>query len=160
MALKSEQVQIGDWPMEITQLPAMRSLTMFTRLVKAFGPALAQFGGGTGIENILDSKVEDLNLGEVVEVFCTNLDEQQLDAFVREFAAHTTVEMGKGKHPDLKEVLDVVFAGRLDDLFAWLGHSLRINYRSFLDSGRLSAALALMRKGSEAGDSPEKSQKK
>ncbi len=157
MALKSEVVQIDQWSLEITQLPAMRALTMFTRLLKAFGPALAHFGGSTGIENILDSKVEDLNLGEVVEVFCTNLDEKELDAFVREFAAHTTVETGPGKKPGLDKMLDLVFAGQLDSMFVWLGHSLRINYRSFLDSGRLSAALALARKGSGAGDSPEQS---
>ncbi len=143
MALDTEEVKIGDLTFRITQMPSRKALRMFTRLSKLVGPALGALKPGTGGKEGLglDSKLDDIGLGEALAVLCDQLDEDDVDAIFEAFGEFSTVNQGGKSWPKVKDVFDVLFAGQLHVAFQWLGHSLRVNFSSFLGDGRLSSAL-------------------
>lgn len=115
---KSETRTIGENTYIVAQLGALKGRTVFAKLLKVAGPLMA--GGDLSAV----SHIPDEALGE----FC--------DAF----ASCTQVKIGD-KQPNLSDIFDVHFAGCYDEMLAWLGFCIELNFGSVLKKG-LEGALA------------------
>ena len=129
--LKSETRTIGGMEFIVTQMPGRESMRMFARLSKLLGPAIAEAVGSGNVEALLGKKVE--SLGSAITTLLDDLDVVEFESITEAFAAHTTVKGdGQSKHAPLKDMFDLVFAGKMGVLMSWLGMSITVNYETFL----------------------------
>jgi hypothetical protein len=140
MGQKTEKKTIGELTYTTTQLPAMKALALSTRLGRAIGPALAEAAGLSG-----DASVS--KLGPAVTALFSRLDGAEAQALTRDILAATSVEMD-GKVIPLGDaaMVDHVFTGKLQDLFAVIRFSLEVNFSDFFAALASAGADALAAK--------------
>lgn len=128
--LKSESVTIDEVEYTTTQFPAMTSFELLAKLVKQVGPALAivaSADAGDSLNSIAPALMSALSgldpvvaRGLVVEVLAST------SALVRE--ANGSLRLVALNTP---ANIDIVFSGKLKQMFLVLGHALRVNYGDF-----------------------------
>lgn len=111
--------EIGGRTFAVTQLGAKDGFATFVKLTKMVGPAMGKLSGGLPA------------LADAAQLLASNLDEVIGWGIVELFARHTTITIESGAAVPLNGALDV-FAGKFEDLFAWLEFCLDANYASFL----------------------------
>ncbi len=139
MPLKSETREVGGFTYHATQLPAMRAEKLWARLVRVFGPALAEVFAGV-------ESLEQMNLVGVAPALrdlFTRLTEEERTHILREVLGSVEVEEG-GRRGPLWPVVDAHFTGRLKDLYAVAWFALEVNFSDFFDGlgEKLGALLA------------------
>lgn len=104
----------------ITQLPARKALRLKTRLLKIFGPSLAQM--------FLSAAGEEGNITKAIELLANNLDENVLETLVVEMLAGVRKNGVELTAP----VIDLEFAGDMQGLYKVVGAVVEVNYSNFL----------------------------
>jgi hypothetical protein len=102
--------QINDCSYEVTQLGAIKGRSLLTRLARILGA-----GGGDMAKS----------LGMITE--------EDMSYICDSFSEVTVVKQPDGKAPYLKNIFDMHFAGKYDEMIQWLMFCLEINFGSFLD---------------------------
>lgn len=127
--LKSETTTIDGTEFTTTQLPAMASFELLAKLVKQVGPALALIASAdenTPIEDIAPALMHSLaGLDPAVakQLVVELLSSTQ--ALVRNNGELRLVPLNKSENVDL------VFSGKLKQMFLVLGHALKVHYGDF-----------------------------
>lgn len=120
MAIQTLQKNIQGSNYTCTQLPARRALKLKAKLIKIFGPMLAQFFTS-------DKKQNNDNLVRCIEMLSQHLDENIFDLLV--------VEILQGVRKDGVElqpaIIDLEFAGDFGTLYQVLWFALETNFASF-----------------------------
>jgi hypothetical protein len=125
MACETKEVRIkmigGERRALVSQLPAMRSLRLLTRLGRVVGPSLG-----------LLFKGDDAQLGEAISALFARLDENEVEHLVSEllFESGARIEVG-GQLAEVKSVFASEFAGDLGAVGALVLEALKVNYSSF-----------------------------
>jgi hypothetical protein len=136
MAVKSEERTIGEHTYRVTQLTALKSRELFSRLVRLLGPGVAAMvSAGQGISR---SQISQM-LGEISQ----RVTDDELDHFCRVLGSSSQIVAAGNAVTLDKEVIDVHFAGQLFNLFKWLAFALEVNYSDFLSVfARMQAAVS------------------
>ena len=133
--------RIGEYEFTITQLPARRALRLQAKLLKLIGPcagvvveeAFKELKDGEGKV----SSITDKSLPRAFHVLAGNLDEKEFESLV--------IDMIPGIRVDGKELteqlLDVLFAGKLNQLFLLLKEVLEVNFGDFFQEGSILTGL-------------------
>ncbi len=104
----------------VTQLPARRALKVKARLIKLFGPAMAQFF-------LSSDKKSDEGFVKAIEKLSLTIDENSFE--------NICVELLNGVRKDGMELnaqlIDMEFAGDLASLYQVLWFVIEANYSSF-----------------------------
>jgi hypothetical protein len=148
-----KELTIGTTKYAVRPAPALISLQAAARIANTGAPALVGFLTGRGLDQRLLGGVaeclRDPSLGDNLEYLC------------KVFAPHTQVLEADGRSFTLGDVLDAHFAGRLEDLFAWLECAVEVSLGSFLGviGKRLGSVVQGLRPSAEpkAGASPSPS---
>lgn len=125
MACETKEVTIktarGERRATISQLPAMRSLRLLTRLGRVVGPSLAMLFKGDAEQ-----------VGKAVGELFSRLDENEIEHLVKEllFEAGARIEVDGNLLP-VKDVFAAEFAGDLGAVGSLIFAALEVNYRSF-----------------------------
>lgn len=135
MALRSETRDIDGMSMTTTQLPALRSLALMTRLSKIIAPALGYLDG-------LDLKSDISALGPALAALFAGLDGEQAQALAREILIASTIVID-GRMVALSDgtMIDHAFSGKMKSFLGALKFALEVNYSDFL-GGNKGLALA------------------
>lgn len=112
-------IELGGRTFSVTQLGAKDGFATFVKLTKMVGPAIGKLAGGVPA------------MADAAQLLASNLDEAVAWGVVELFARHTTMTIESGQAIPLTGGIDV-FAGKFEDLFAWLEFCLDTNYASFL----------------------------
>ncbi len=144
MGLKTVEVSIDGKDYRITQLPFGASQRLLTRLMRVVGPVLAELAAGVkdGKAN-LESDLTELmpTFGPAVEKLCASLGDDDLDFLFKTLAGHSEVSLSEGKWVNLKDVMEMEFAGEFPHAIKWLVESLKVNFGNFFgDRGLLGRA--------------------
>lgn len=108
----------------VTQLPARRALRLQAKLIKLFGAAASQLFVGTANQS-------DEYLVKAIQALVCELDDKTFDQFVMEM-----LQGVRKNGMELKpEVVDMEFAGNLNDLYFLLKFVLEVNFGDFLAEG-------------------------
>jgi hypothetical protein len=127
---------IGRYRYAITQLGATQGRKVYRRLLSLVGSA-AEGLGGSGEGAALRA------LGKLVQ----GLSDEDLDFFCDTFSPMTAVSGGEFKgSPQLDQIFEEHFAGRMVDLTKWLLACFRVNFPDFF---------ALLSSGLAAGESTQ-----
>lgn len=104
----------------VTQLPARRALKMKARLIKLFGPSMAQFF-------LSSDKKSDDGFVKAIEKLSLTIDENSFEM--------VAVELLNGVRKDGVELnpqlIDMEFAGDFDSLYKVLWFVIEANYSNF-----------------------------
>jgi hypothetical protein len=126
--IQTKEKQIKGAVYSVTQLPARRALRLKAKLLRLFGPALAQLllpgGSNDSISGLPFSKAEAVR---AVESLMAQLDDKTFESLV--------LELCQGVRKDGMEltesVIDVEFAGDLGTLMQVLWFVIDCNFGSF-----------------------------
>lgn len=148
--IETKEKTIGNAVYTVTQLPARRALKLKAKLVKMFGPALAQIfltsqeveekkpdemtteelASQLSVSPVDKYKIQDMRKGSVVrgvQLLVASLDEKTFDELCMELLV--------GVRRDGSELtagaVDQIFAGELSSLYAVLFFVLEVNYADF-----------------------------
>ena len=132
--IETVEETIGKHRFQITQLPGLVSLRVFTRLVKLLGPSIGTVvNSDAELANLLDQDVG--KLGTAIATLCVDLDVDEVESLARVFAKYSKVEVGgEDGFAEMGDVIfNATFKGDIGSLLLWFGACVRVNYSSFLD---------------------------
>lgn len=141
MAIEAKERRIGATTYRITQLPAKRGRAMLVRFVRLFGPGAGAFVGGLGRARGGFDGAIGLGIGDALHDLCTRLSEEDLAAISDAFAEFTVVVVSRDVERRLADIFDDHFAGRYDEMLAWLRACCEVNFASFFAGSSLGTAL-------------------
>ena len=132
MAIESKETRIGGVTYRVSQLPAKRGRSMLVRFVRLVGPGAGSFVGGLGRskDQTFDGGLA-LGIADGLHDLCLRLNDDDLSAICDEFATCTVVVKSRDIELRLSNVFDEHFAGRYDEMFAWLRFCCEVNFASF-----------------------------
>lgn len=151
MAIEVKEKRIGATTYRVTQLPTKPGRAMLVRYIRLAGPGAGAFVGGLSSSKAgtFDGSVGS-GLAEAIHDFCTRINDAELDAICDEFARYTIVVKSRDVELRLSDVFDDHFAGRYDELLAWLRFCSEVNFASFFavsssgKPGLLNRAMAMV----------------
>jgi hypothetical protein len=120
----------GDLEITITQLPAMRAFKFLARLGKGFGKPLAELLGKW--KGSLEA-TDFAQLGPAVASLAESLSESEMESLTRALFETATIKQS-GKLIPLMDVFDLVFQGRVEDIFKVWAFALSVNYGTFYNA--------------------------
>ena len=138
--LETKKRDIDGFTFTVMQLPGKRGLRLWRRLGKILGPSLARAAASAS------GQVDFAGLAGAVEALFDNLTETELDAVVDELTGNALV-LYEGSERPLKEVYDVLFAGRVETQLKLLMFALEVNYSGFFVGLRALVSPLLARAG-------------
>lgn len=126
MPLKTDKRTIGDYEVTVTQMPAMRALSLLPRLGKALAPALSQLTS-TGVD------IREADVIPALSTLFSSLTPEEAQALVREVNAGTSV-MVDGRARDLNNdaAINSVFGGDIASLLKVTAFAMEVNFSDFL----------------------------
>ncbi len=133
MSTVIQEKEIDGYVFRVTQLPAMKSLRMFARLGKLFGPAITKGLAGMDIKDL--SKLDVGLLGAAFGELFTSVSENDLESLTRDLLAATTID-----NVLLLPVIDLKLQGQPLTILKLLAFALEVNYKSFFDAARALGA--------------------
>lgn len=142
MAIEAKERRIGATTYRLTQLPAKRGRAMLVRFVRLFGPGAGSFVGGLGRGKSGFDAALGMGIAEALHDLCTRLNEEDLAVICDEFATYTVVVQSRDIEQQLSKIFDDHFAGRYDEMFAWLRACCEVNFASFFVASSGGAPLA------------------
>ena len=150
MAIQTKEKTIGEHNYAVTQLPARRALRMKAKLIKLFGPGLAQFLMTSqeseeklpaemtkeekeqfdATSTVDHYRIKDMRKSAIVrgvQLLVSSLDDKTFDELC--------VELLQGVRRDgvelTPQLIDMSFAGDLTSLYAVIFFVLEVNYADF-----------------------------
>lgn len=126
--IETKQITLGDSVYTVTQMPARRALRVQAKLMKMIGPAFAQTLTASKLEN------PDDHLPKIVAHLVEQLDENTFDTFILELVEHSVRKDGKEINA---QSFDLIFAGKLNELFLLLKFILEVNFSDFFQDGSI-----------------------
>lgn len=133
MTIETKTKEINNETYSVTQLPARRALRLQAKLIKLFGPAAAEIfvAAGTNLSTA------DHSLPKAISLLTNELDDKTFDSLV--------IEMLQGSRKNGEEIteksIDLMFAGKLNDLFLLLAFVVEVNYGDFFQEGGILKGL-------------------
>lgn len=144
MGIETRDTTIGGHKISVTQLPARRAITLKIKLIKTFGPGLAEVLGSIdrtktkGSSTILDSEISGSSLSAG---FTKLADAVDPDVFLK-----LLEELFQGVRVDGVEwswaIADQNYAGDLGTLYQIAFFVLKVNYESFFASANIGTILS------------------
>lgn len=134
MPLEAREREIGGRQYKVEQLPLKPARAALVRLTRILGQPMSALLEASGAKSLGD--VDVAIVGKAVQLFTSTLEDSDLDFLTETFAASSFVALesrsdGSPAWVPLKPALDVVFRGRLTDLFTWLWFAIETNYADF-----------------------------
>jgi hypothetical protein len=142
MAIEAKERRIGASHYRITQLPAKRGRAMLVRFVRLLGPGAGAFVGGLGRGKASLDAALGIGIADGLHDLCTRLNDEDLSAICDEFATYTVVIQSRDIELQLSKVFDDHFAGRYDEMLAWLRACCEVNFSSFFGASSVGDPLA------------------
>lgn len=131
MAIEAKERRIGATTYRITQLPTRRGRALLVRIVRLLGPGAGSFVGGLGRGRTGIDAALALGIADGVHDLCSRLNDEDLGVICDEFSQYTVVVQSRDVELKLSQIFDDHFAGRYDELLAWLRACCEVNYASF-----------------------------
>lgn len=134
----------------ITQLGAKQGSKVFTRLVKRFGPSIAELAKGFegGVESLADVDVSAV--GSAIERFTDKLTDDDVTYLCDTFALRCEVQIGdpsEDRWVPLDRNFDHYFAAKYGLMLRWLWACMEVNFADFFaessGAGFLARAAAM-----------------
>lgn len=137
--IETKEKVIGSSNYAVTQLPARRALRLQAKLVKLLGPAVSTIFVATG-----DLDSADQSIPKAITALASQLDDKTFDQLILDLLQGQVRKNGK---EITEQVLDLEFAGNLNELFLVLSFVLEVNFGDFFrEGGILSSFLNLQMK--------------
>lgn len=141
MAIEAKERRIGATTYRITQLPTKRGRALLVRFVRLFGPGAGAFVGGLGRARPGFDGAVGLGIADAMLDLCTRINDEDLGIICDEFAEFTVVIVNRDVERRLKDIFDDHFAGKYDELLAWLKACCEVNFSSFFGASSLGVGL-------------------
>lgn len=141
MAIEAKERRIGATTYRITQLPTKRGRALLVRFVRLFGPGAGAFVGGLGRARSGFDGAVGLGIADAMHDLCTRLNDEDLGVICDEFAQFTVVIVSRDVERRMVDVFDDHFAGKYDELLAWLRACCEVNFSSFFAVSSLAGGL-------------------
>ena len=138
--LKTESVEINGTEYQTTQFPALHSLEVLATLVRVAGPVLAVLGAAnqeaelSTITPQLMQAMHGMKPSDARDLVLSLLS--NTNAMVRSANGQMRLVLLNSQSS-----VDSVFSGKIKDMFAVVGHAIRVNYGDFIGGSDPSAPL-------------------
>lgn len=123
--IQTKDKTIGDSVYSVTQMPGLTALRMQSKLMRILGPSFAQMVSSAGTKNL------DAGFAPAVSLLVNQLDPDTFETLVK--------DLMKGVRKNGQEItagiLNLDFAGNLNELFQVLQFVLEVNYSDFFQEG-------------------------
>ena len=131
--LKTDSRVIDDLDVKTTQLPALRSFTLFTKLGRIISPALEQAADLFSGKSLATMEVSAI--APALAALFEQLKPDETKDLVHDILENTVVVLD-GKLYDLSsdDVINHVFTGRFRAMLSTMAFALEVNYSDFFSS--------------------------
>lgn len=134
--IETKDKQIGDSVYSVTQMPGLTALRMQSKLLKLVGPSFTQMIASSVAKNL------DAGLPSAVSLLVNQLDPDTFENLVKDLLRGVR----KDGREITKDILNLEFAGNLNELFQVLQFVLEVNYADFFQEGGILRVLIDMAK--------------
>lgn len=148
MGVQAQRRSIDGFDVQLSPLPAMRSIRMLNRLGQVAGPALASIGAAVGSAKGKKGSILDMDvskLGDAAQKLFEHLEPQVFESIMQEVLGPCLVN-GKQLSPAM---FDELFTGKVGSALKVFAFGLEVNYGNFFDALGAAGRIKL-----EASDSP------
>ena len=121
--IETKDKEINGSKYSVTQFPAMRALRIQARIIKLLGAPLSFLF----IADSNNSKSADEQIPKVLMMLADQLDEKNFDSLVLDLLQ----SVRKNGMELTKPIIDLEFAGKLNELYLVLQFVLEVNYADF-----------------------------
>ncbi len=141
----------GKYRYQLTQMGYKDNRRVARRISSIIGPALGTILGDTPEGDLSNFDIGDVKLSAVGAAFSDlfrNLSDADFDFLVEKFAPTTLVETvpDSGKFLAMEGQMENLFAGELEESFAWFCLCLRHNYAGFFsETGFLASTFQALK---------------
>lgn len=139
--IESTEKVIGDHTYTITQLPARRALRLQAKLLKLLSPCISVIISEAIKEakekGISLSDVSDKSIPSAIQYLSSGLEENTFEDLICDMLPCVRVD---GKELTV-QLMDVLFAGSLNQLFLLMKEVLEANFKDFFQEGSILLAL-------------------
>lgn len=124
--IETKEKEIDGMTVMVTQFPASEGFKLFTKLMSVVSPVLGEAANVAKGGNVLDAKVDLESIGKALQSAVGSMNETEWLAFVKRMFADTRVDA-----KELKDGIDIVFAGKYMTMFKVLAFVIEVNYQDF-----------------------------
>lgn len=126
MAIQTFDKEINGSIYTVTQLPARRALRLKAKLVRLFGPVMAQFFLKLSTE---DEQAQKDSIVKAIEMLACSLDANEFETIVMELLQGVR----KGGMEITSAIFDLEFAGDMSSLYQLIWFVVEVNFANFFD---------------------------
>ncbi len=130
--IETKEIVLNGSVYSVTQMPARRALKVQAKLMKLLGPAIGQ------MFLVSSSDSADENIPKIISLLVDQLDEKTFDTFILELIEFYVRKDGKEVNA---QTFDLIFAGKLNELFLLLKFILEVNFADFFQEGGIIKSL-------------------
>ncbi len=143
MAIETRKTNIGGHTVSVTQLPARRAISLKIKLIKVFGPGLAEVLGSIdkpkgASTTILDSDIKGSSLSAGFQKLVDAVDPDVFLGLLEELFQGVRIDNVEWSW----ELADQNYAGDLGTLYEIAFFVLKVNYESFFAKTRIGTLLS------------------
>lgn len=116
----------------VSMLPAKTAKRTLLKIVKVIAPSAADgIGSVSSLAELLGDAAK-FGIADAIRTFVDRVDEDTLMEVTDLLAERTTVNLGK-QSPQLSQIYDAHFAGKLKAETKWFGFALKTQFADFFD---------------------------
>lgn len=156
MSTTQETREIDGITFTVTQMPAMKAVTLLTFIGKRLGPALARAVSSAQQALGANMTQEDVVVvAEGVGGLLNALEESDAERLLRDMVFDKTVMQfdGKGAHVK-RDTFDALFQGKVGTVYKLIAFAFEVNYADFLDALRTKVRASVLMKKASSSTSP------
>jgi hypothetical protein len=149
--VKTEEITIDNRRVIVVQLPARKSITLKTQLIKLLGPSMIKLLGSLGapktkadLVKMIDRDFDFASASAALETLCSNLSPEQYIALIMDSMASTKVEIDTNNHNMMDvsaQTFDVIFSGELLFMYKVWWFTLKVNYADFFGTSGIGSLM-------------------
>lgn len=132
--IETQEVQVGEHVYKLTTLSVSKALSVFARLTKTCGPAMAEVLEAAKVAEAQNGEATllDIDIGHALKTLISDLNEADIVFLKDSFVGATQIPTDEGNYVPLRTRIEDRYAGNLSEFFEWLIASIKYNYPDFL----------------------------
>jgi hypothetical protein len=138
---RAESKEIDGFVFHVTQLPGMRGVKLWHKLVRTAAPAVLKSLGGANASKLNLANMDVAALAEGAQILFQSFSESDLEQLIRTLF-ETAILEHEGQKLPLMQVFDDKLSGRVMTVLKGVWFALGVNFSDFLPELRAVGAAA------------------
>jgi hypothetical protein len=142
---ETKETEIDKFKVKVTQWPARKAFKQKLKLIKIFGPSLAEiFSGYKSRKSDSQEESSEIDMSKVglaIRMLFEKLNEDEMLSLILELFSSTRINDRELTESEF----DMIFAGKIFSVYKIIGFVLEVNFGSFFEKGGIGKMMSQIR---------------